>query len=182
MKNVITALLIGTATFLDLRGATPAPAQKQDTEIFADSFEYDSEARVAIYRGKVRVKDPQMDLTCATLTVKFAATNQTALPSNETNRNDRVESLLAEGGVVMTNHQDRTQAIGEKALYLSESDTIELTGSPEIKTPQGAMKADRIIWDRRNSKLRAVNPFTTIQGGGTNRGSLFMPGPARPKK
>src|SRR5258706_9551314 len=54
----------------------PPPAQagsmlvgKSDTEIFSDSFEFDSAANTATYQGNVRVNDPKMKLTCATMTV-----------------------------------------------------------------------------------------------------------------
>jgi lipopolysaccharide transport protein LptA len=128
-----------------LLAQTPTdPRAGHEILIDADHFEYDSQIGVAIYRGNVRVNDPQMELTCEVLTVRLPAAGGT------------VESIVAEQSVVILNKQDKSRATGAKAVYTSASEVVELTGDPRIETPQGVLTGDVVLFDRAKNKLRAT--------------------------
>ncbi len=70
--SVVAGLLCGQPG----RPATPPKSDFHNaTIITADEFDLDfgSPKRVAIYRGNVRVEDPEMDIRCEEMTVTFAS-------------------------------------------------------------------------------------------------------------
>ena len=71
----------------------PGEPATMDTEIFSERFDFSMDTGLAVYRGKVRSYDPEMNLTGDLLTVKLAK----ATPG----QTNRIESVHAEGNVAI---------------------------------------------------------------------------------
>ena len=142
---------------------TNAPAG--DTEIFCDYFDYNTKTRVAVYRGHVRVVDPQMKLWSETL--------QASVPE----KGGKPDHIVAETNVVIDFVQDgqTTHAIGERAVYdrkvsaTATNEIMELAGNPKLERTNGWMMADSIIMDHGAGVIHGVGNNHTIikkQAGG----------------
>ena len=122
---------------------TAAPEPRQDLEVFADHFDFNSKAGLAVYRGHVRANDPQMKLTCEELTVKTAATG------------GGVESIVARRDVVID--QGETRSTGTQAVYTTTAteETIEVTGNAAWHSPAHEGKGDVLVLDRKRNEFKA---------------------------
>jgi lipopolysaccharide transport protein LptA len=146
--------------------ATTAPTQigagsteRQPTEIFSDSANFDLKTRIAVYVGHVRVLDPQMKLTCGLMTARVPESG-------------KIDSIVAEQDVVidaLDNEGRPVHATGDKAVYTYRvsstmtNETIELTGNPQVKSPLFSGTGDTITWDRANNTVGATHPHLIIQ-------------------
>lgn len=153
MKSILSLFLLA----LPLAAADPATnsaargtnaSSRSDLLISADSFEFTSTNKLAVYTGNVRVVDPPVStnarpttLTCKILTVK--------LPSSGT----KIESILAEGDVVID--QGDSHATGARAVYRASTDVLELTGNPMLILSNAVLKADMVMLDRGTGRMRA---------------------------
>ena len=84
------------------------PPPRAPTLIDSDSADFDLNGAQAIYRGHVRVDDPQMKLTCEQLTADLPQAG------------GRVNHIVAETNVVIDFTDDKGQtnhATGDKAVY-----------------------------------------------------------------
>ena len=164
--------LCAVASFAPAQIATTLPAKttNQFTRIEASSLEFDRDKGVALYKGNVRVQDPEMDLICEEMIVRFgsptnrvAATNAPAANGSATNGparplmgiGGRIDSIIALRSVVIVNKKDKSRATGQKAVYNGATDIIELTGNPVLETEQGTLLGEIIEMDRRNNRLSA---------------------------
>ena len=131
--------------------AVPSPP-RAPTLIDSDSADFDLNGHQAIYRGHVRVDDPQMKLTCAQLIAD--------LPQS----GGRPTHIVAETNVVIDFTDDKGQtnhATSDKAVYLYNvqngvtNETVTLTGNPQpqVENAQGTQAGDVIIWDRVNNNI-----------------------------
>ena len=139
---------------------TNAPVSKpkpprQPTKIESDRVDFDLTARRAIYHGHVRVDDPAMKLTCADLTAD--------LPQD----GGHIDHIIAETNVVVdfTDEKGQTMhATGDKMVYVysvqngATSETVTMTGNPELENAQGKSTGDVIVWDRARNHLDITNP------------------------
>ena len=126
------------------------------TRIDSDnSADFDLNGHQAIYRGHVRVDDPEMKLTCALLVADVPQAG------------GRPNHIVAETNVVIdfTDTKGQTNhATSDKAVYLYNvqngvtNETVTLTGNPQMENAQGTQAADVIIWDRANNKIHFDNP------------------------
>jgi lipopolysaccharide export system protein LptA len=123
--------------------------------IDSDSADFDLSGHQAIYRGHVRVDDPEMKLTCGLLVADVPPAG------------GRPNHIVAETNVVIdfTDTKGQTNhATGDKAVYLYNvqngvtNDTVTLTGNPQMENAQGTQAGDVIIWDRANNKIHFDNP------------------------
>jgi lipopolysaccharide transport protein LptA len=133
--------------------AAPQPP-RAPTRIDSDSADFDMGARTAVYRGNVRVADPEMKLTCAWLIAD--------LPQS----GGRVNHIVAETDVVIDGLDTKGQTIhatSDKAVYdflVKDSVTNELvtlTGNAEVENAQGWLTGEPIIWDRATGHLSATD-------------------------
>jgi hypothetical protein len=157
-----------------LAGAEESAASYGETKITARTGEFDLKSRQVVYREKVTVLDPRIQLTCELLTANIAESG------------GRVDSLVAESNVVAiiaTNDTVYTVK-AEKAVYTYQllgtttNQTLELSGTPEptIAWPQpnsapprtNTGTASRILWDLISGKIKAENPqgvFPSVDAG-----------------
>lgn len=160
-------LLVDFALHAQTNSIVLTNSTPQVTHIDSDSADFDLNARTAIYRGHVRVTDPQMKMTCAWLVAD--------LPQS-----GKINHIVAETNVVIDVQQNgqMTHATGDKAVYNYSvqngvtNETVTLTGNPEVTNPQMRMLADEIKWDRIHNSFSARNQHGTFEnwngGGNTN--------------
>ena len=120
-----------------------------------------------VYRGNVRVDDPQMKLTCEQLVAD--------LPQS----GGRISHIVAETNVVIdfTDEKGQTMhATSDKAVYFynvqdgATNETVTLTGNAKVENAQGWLTGEPIVWDRAGNHLTATNPkmiFRQDLGGAT---------------
>ena len=135
----------------------PAPQPqppRAPTRIDSDSADFDLNGHKAIYRGNVRVDDPQMKLTCEQLTAD--------LPQS----GGHIDHLVALTNVVMDSVDDKGQtkhATSDKAVYDYKvtggvtNETVTLTGNAKVEDAQGWLTGEPIVWDRANNSMHAEN-------------------------
>ena len=152
----------------------------------SDSFDYNLKKRLAIYEGSVRVVDSTLDLSCDKLTVVFMgkadkpAPKRTekppakglvnAAPSPMVGMGGNVKMLIAEGNVVIINLENKSRAIGDKAVYTQLTEQVILTSKPGNPLPKiidqkgGELSAPIIIYDRLTGNLGAKQNMEAKQG------------------
>jgi lipopolysaccharide transport protein LptA len=133
--------------------AAPQPP-RAPTIINSDRADFDLTARRAIYRGNVRVDDPQMKLTCEELTADLPQTG------------GHIDHMVALTNVVMDSVDEKGQtnhATSDKAVYVFNvvngvtNETVTLTGNAKVESAQGWMTGEPIVWDRANNSMHALN-------------------------
>lgn len=134
-----------------------APVQIQNLDVFADYFEYDAKANIAIYRGHVRAADGQrLKLACDVLTAKLPAAGKS------------FESIVAEGNVALDLKDEGVEhhAAGDKAVYLGGGalERIEITGHARWKTRQYEGQGDWLaLTSRGKSFAFQVKDHATVR-------------------
>jgi lipopolysaccharide transport protein LptA len=113
-----------------LSSATDAKGQPIATQIFSDEASFDTEKRIGVFQGHVRVFDPRFNIQSDKLTVFI-----------HKEEGEGLERAIAEGrvGVVRARPDPKggppSKAIGlsEKAVYTSSDGNVVLTGSPRVQ-------------------------------------------------
>jgi lipopolysaccharide transport protein LptA len=115
---------------------SPAPAapkasdQPITTQIYSDEASFNTEKRVGVFTGHVRVFDPRFNMQSEKLTVFI-----------HKEENEGLERAIAEGNVGVVrdkpdpNGGPPSKAVGlsEKAVYTSSDGNVALTGSPRVQ-------------------------------------------------
>lgn len=161
MRYTLTALLclLTLGAFAAEPPTKPSPGAEPIRITARDGFEYDLKSRSAVYRGNVIVTDPAMKMSCDKLTVFFAATGKKEKddgPIIAGNLGGRVERIEAEGRVVIQNLEDKSTAVGDRAVYTAKDQTVILSGGrPSIAASNGSiMSADLVIFDHQAGRFR----------------------------
>ena len=153
----------------------------------SDSFNYNLKKRLAIYEGNVRVIDSTLDLSCDKLTVVFMdkadkpapkaakkpplKEGAKVLPGPMVGMGGNVKMLIAEGNVVIINLENKSRAIGDKAIYTQLTEQVVLTSKPGNPLPKiidekgGELSAPVLIYDRLTGNLGAKQNEEAIPGG-----------------
>lgn len=100
------------------------------TQIYADEASFETEKRIGVFTGHVRVFDPRFNIQSDKLTVYI-----------HKEEGEGLERAIAEGhvGVVRDKADPKggppSKAVGlsEKAVYTSSDGNVELTGSPRVQ-------------------------------------------------
>jgi lipopolysaccharide export system protein LptA len=162
--------------------ANPAAKVKVEQEGMkstSDSFNYKLKKRLAIYEGSVRVIDSTLDLSCDKLTVVFVdkadkpapKAAEKPPPGPMVGMGGNVKMLIAEGNVVIINRENKSRAIGDKAVYTQLTEQVVLTSKPGNPLPKiidekgGELSAPVIIYDRLTGNLGAKQNEVAIPGG-----------------
>lgn len=151
--------------------ASPAAAQaaaspgngKQaiTTQIYSDEASFETEKRIGVFTGHVRVFDPRFNIQSDKLTVYI-----------HKEENQGLEKAIAEGhvGVVRVKPDPKggppSKAIGlcEKAVYTSSDGNVKMTGSPRVQ--QGldthiATSPDTVMILNQDGRLTTHGPSRT---------------------
>src|ERR1051326_445686 len=118
------------ATGTPVLATTDAKGQPITTQIYADEASFDTEKRVGVFTGHVRVFDPRFNIQSDKLTVFI-----------HKQEGEGLEKAIADGnvGVVRDKPDPKggppSKAVGlsEKAVYTSSDGNVVLTGSPRVQ-------------------------------------------------
>jgi lipopolysaccharide transport protein LptA len=131
----------------------PKPA-RPPTLINSDSADFDLANHQVVYRGHVRVDDPEMKLASEWLVADLP-------PSG-----GHVNHIVAETNVVIDFTDEKGQAMhatSDKVIYDYQArgsvtnETVTFTGNAKVENVQGWLTGEPIIWDRANNHLNAMN-------------------------
>jgi lipopolysaccharide export system protein LptA len=192
----ILCALLGVEIALAAQTNSPSGASTQSpalvgtatngpTLIRSDAGQFFLRSNVFVYRGNVRVDNPQMKLTCALLTVEA--------PKVDTGKFNRA---TAETNVVIdwTDDKGPNHATSAKAVYTysltNTSPTTDehwetnafvvLTGNPVVTNVDGTYRSDPIVWDRINDVIISTNSLNMqIDIGHTNTSGMFETAPPK---
>jgi len=148
----------------------------------------------AIFRGSVRVFDPQLYLECEYLEVYYPSNNTpspngapgaggvSAARAEGTPNIGNITSIVAHTNVLMM--MRGATIIGDRAIYWATNDLIRITGEiVVIETENGYAYGNSFLFDRRTSELTGEGPNTLESKAGTSlltTNSAAPPGP-RPR-
>ena len=147
-------------------GAPPPAAGEENFDISSGEFEFDSASNLAVWRGKVRGKNPKLTLNSELLTAKLVAQGQT--PES---KDAKLENLMAETNVEMTITETNgvTTLRGDQAFYLAANETLVLSGNEallESKSARLMLWSPSITMGLTNRFLHATAPVrTTLPSG-----------------
>ncbi|MGI8889347.1 MAG: LptA/OstA family protein [Chthoniobacterales bacterium] len=110
--------------------ATGPAGQPITTQIYSDEASFDTNKRIGVFTGHVRVFDPRFNIQSDKMTVYI-----------HKEEGEGLERAIAEGhvGVVRAKSAEKgappSQAVGlsEKAVYTSADGNVVLTGSPRVQ-------------------------------------------------
>jgi lipopolysaccharide export system protein LptA len=177
-SNVVKSAFVVPAP-MAAKATTNAPAKPHGpTEIISDMADFDLNLHQAIYRGHVRVTDPEVKLTCDWLVVDLPAAGE------------HLSHVLADTNVVV----DFTDEKGEKyhvtsarAVYAYKvvgavtNETVVFTGPPKPKvvTTNSVIVSEQMTWDRVRDHFNFVSPIMNStsginSGGGSNAPAMKL--------
>lgn len=151
----------------------------------------------AVFRGSVRVFDPNLYMECELLTVYFpsntaasAGTALTGARSEATPTLGQITAIVAQTNVLIM--MRGATIIGDRAVYWATNDIIQVTGAiVVIETDSGYAYGTNFIFNRRSMEIQSVGPSTLeskpgiqlLQGSNGLPSSPLNPGAApRPKR
>jgi lipopolysaccharide transport protein LptA len=143
---------------LNPNGQTNEPTT---TEIYADEAFFDSNKNVGVFSGHVKVVDPRFNLQSEKLTV-FVSKGE----------NQGLEKAIAEGDVAVVrdrpdpNGGPPTRSVGrsDKAVYVSATGDVELTGTPRVQEGLNthiATSPDTVMVVNQKGELTTHGPSRT---------------------
>ncbi len=158
--------------------ATKANGEPIATQIYADEASFDTEKRIGVFSGHVRVFDPRFNIQSDKLTVYI-----------HKEEGEGLERAIAEGhvGVVRDKPDPKggqpAKAVGlaEKAVYTSADGNVVLTGSPRVQ--QGldthvATSPETIMILNQDGRLTTRGPSRTEIRQDSKKDKNGKPAPA----
>ena len=154
-----------------LASVAPAHALSTDSEqpisILADQAEHDDATRITIYRGNVVIDQGSLHITGDTVTINFdtrdEVTKITALGAPAHFRQ------LPDGD---TNYR---KAWAKQMEYFPEQDLIMLFGDALYEKDGSRVQADRLVYDSRNSRFKALTDTAGAPTGGDGQATEKKP-------
>jgi lipopolysaccharide export system protein LptA len=137
---------------------------RAQTLICSDHFDSYFAGRQWVYRGNVRVDDPQMKMTCEQLTVD--------LPQS----GGHINHMVALTNVVIDSVDEKGQtnhATSDKAIYdykvegMVTNETVTLSGNAKVENAQGWLTGEPIFWNRMDNSLHADKEHMIIRQNST---------------
>jgi lipopolysaccharide export system protein LptA len=163
---------------------------KLPVEIHSDALDVFQNENKAIFKGNVIAKQGDKTMRSAVMTVFYRDTGAKPAPvdsvegvkaaaSAPVTQGEGIYRIEAEGSVVFTTPEET--AIGERAIYDVDADTIDLTGGNVTLTRgQNVLKGNRVIHNMTSN--RSILTAGNGPGGKPARvHGLFVPESKKPK-
>lgn len=195
----VFCVALGAGCFLVAQTTTPStpsdspalasPSGKGQTKIDSDNGgEFYYKIKTYIYRGNVRVDNPDMKLKCELLTIESpeVAEGKYYRATAETNV---VIDWVDESG---TNHATAAKAVYTYTLtnlatlpevrWQTNAIAVLSGGNPVMTGNRGMIKGDPINWDRLNGVISTPNVLQTVISNNASQIDSGMPKTNRPAK
>lgn len=117
----------------------PATETLAETVITADRLVFDQDESFALFEGNVRVTDPQMEMTCGRLTVRFDA------------ESGQVSWIQAEEQVRIV--QEDKKAMAGRATFDVESGAFVLEEQPRVLRGRDMLEGEVIRYWRGENRM-----------------------------
>jgi len=166
MKKIIFLVVAGWCGLALAQTNAPAPTNAPaadakphpPTELTSDAADFDLNNHQAVYRGHVKVVDPQVKLTCDWMVVDLPQTN------------GHLNHVLADTNVVVDFTDNKGQinhVTADRAVYdykvegVVTNETVTFTGHancpPMAELPDYTIISEPLIWDRAANKFHLMN-------------------------
>jgi lipopolysaccharide export system protein LptA len=166
---------------------TNEPAEIRPTEIQSSSGQFFMKSNVFVYRGDVRVDNPEMKLRCELLTIEAPK-----LASGKFNRATAETNVVIDFVNGTPPNRTTNHATAEKAVYTSTvtniaeppalqwqtNSLIVLTGNPVVTNVQGTFQGDPIVMDRIADTITSPNFLHMTVNQSTSNSPSFFETPA----
>ena len=165
-----------------LAGGAVAHALSTDSDkpisIVADRAEHDDATRITIYRGAVVIDQGSLHITGDTVTINFDSHDE--VTKITTVGEPAHFRQLPDGD---TSHR---KAWARRMEYFPEQDLIMLSGEALYEKDGSRVQADRLVYDSRNSRFKALTGAAAAASSDDDRTTGKKPGRVRiqikPKK
>jgi lipopolysaccharide transport protein LptA len=147
---------------------SPALTTNEPTVVTSDKLDVDYAKGVGTFTGNVLAVDPRITVRADKVVATFTAGTNTART---------IQSLVADGGVVLS--QENRKATADHAEYDATEGRVILTGQPKVESADGVVTGGKITFWRGKERMEVLTDTAS-----TNRTQLiFTPEPApEPKK
>jgi len=162
MKRISTVSLLALL-WLGAVGAARA-AELSRTVITSDHLNFDYERMIATFEGNVSIEDPDVRMTADRMLMFFEGTNQ-------------VRSVTATGNVHFW--QDDRSATCKRAIYVSRSGEVILTGEAKLTQGRDSVAGDEITVHLYDNSMK-VTPARLVIFAEKGK-SRSLPFDAKPK-
>lgn len=170
MKKIIFLLLASLGGWAQAQ--SNAPAATTPTQINSDAADFDMNTHQAVYRGRVKVVDPQVKLTCEWLAVDLPTAGE-HLSRVQAETNVVIDFTDAKG---QTYRVTSAKAVYEyKAEGVETNETVTFTGRPKVETTQSTIESEPMIWDRMRNKFTFIAPKMISREGLEKMGGSNAP-------
>ena len=146
----------------------------QPIAIVADQAEHDDIKRVTIYRGSVVIDQGSLRITGDTVTIRFDA-------------QDEVAKMTVVGAPAHFRQSSEGETGHRKAWagrmeYFPGQDLIMLLGEARYEKDGSRVQADRLVYDSRNARFKALTDAVDEDGPSTGKASERVRIEITPKK
>ena len=134
LSAAVFFLAAHTQVFAASPVADKSKAGKVPTSITAGGMEYNAEAQVVVFRGKVHVKRPDFDLWAEKMTIYLDKSSKSQTSSDigaGGMQAGEIDRIVAEKNVRMKS--DDKEGTCEKATYFAKEDKFVMEGSPVLR-------------------------------------------------
>ena len=154
-----------------LASGTVAHALSTDSDqpisILADRAEHDDATRITIYRGNVVIDQGSLHITGDTVTINFDAHDE--VTKITTVGEPAHFRQLPDGD---TSHR---KAWAKQMEYFPEQDLIMLSGEALYEKDGSRVQADRLVYDSRNARFKALTDAAAAASGGDDQAAGKKP-------
>jgi len=127
--------------------------------ITSDKLYIDNKLNTFKYSNNVKLKDKALTIKTRQLTGKYG-------------KNKELEKVIATGDVKI-NKENRIFTESTKAEYISNNETLVLTGEPVVKQDGTILKANKILFNVKTEKSEAFGDISVDLEFSENKNNLF---------
>ena len=121
-------------------------------EVTADQLNVDQTSGATVFSGNVVAAQGGMRIASETLRLEYQ-------PNSE-GGSQRIERLIASGGVTMTTPEEALE--GREAVYQLETQMLEMTGSVMLVQGQNMLSGERFVADLRTGNGQMIGRVRTV--------------------
>lgn len=154
--------------------AVPATAQvtmsnDKPVEISSDALDVRQDLHQAIFTGNVIAVQGEVNMRADKMTVHYSGEGS----GDAAATGKGVSRIDADGHVIFTNPTDTAK--GDKAVYLVDKQTLDLTGNVLLTRDKNVLKGTHLNYNLETGRSVLTAGGSTVTGGGRVHG-LFVPG------
>lgn len=167
----IVALSLCLAPMLAQAQSAPKLSNKEPVEIVSDALEVLQNEKKAIFTGNVIATQGAVTMRSDSMTVFYHESADSAAGDNGMGKG--IYRIDADGSVLFTTPTETAR--GDKAVYLVDDETINLSGNVFLTRDKNMLKGTKLVYNLKTGRSVFTGGAVAKGGGGRVRG-LFVPG------